>query len=153
MNNISRQKIEKSICAICWVLMPIYLFYVISLTLRGRGDAASSINLTPLYELRRAIRSRHHFYWIKQIMGNIALLMPLGIMVPFMLKIMRGPVRIAALAFCASLGIESLQLISGRGIFELDDLMHNTLGAVIGYFVYLSVTEKVLKEESTANEE
>ena len=38
-----------------------------------------------------------------------------------------------------SIGIEMLQLVFKRGFSEVDDVMHNTLGCLIGYGIYLLV--------------
>lgn len=38
--------------------------------------------------------------------------------------------------FLTSLGIESLQLISGRGIFQIDDIITNTAGSALGYALF-----------------
>ena len=43
---------------------------------------------------------------------------------------------VTAAAFAVSLTIELTQLITKRGLFEFDDMFHNTLGAIIGYGVY-----------------
>lgn len=47
-----------------------------------------------------------------------------------------------------SVGIELLQLVLKRGFSELDDVMHNTLGCIIGYGLYAIIRfgyEKVSK--------
>jgi glycopeptide antibiotics resistance protein len=47
-----------------------------------------------------------------------------------------------------SVGIELLQLIMKRGFSELDDVMHNTLGCIIGFGLYFLIRfgyEKVSK--------
>lgn len=36
--------------------------------------------------------------------------------------------------------IEVIQLISHRGLFEFDDIFHNTLGTVIGIGVFVLIT-------------
>ena len=41
--------------------------------------------------------------------------------------------RILPAVVMFSAGIEILQLVSMRGLFEFDDIIHNTLGAVVGY--------------------
>ncbi|MBS6561434.1 MAG: VanZ family protein, partial [Clostridiales bacterium] len=38
--------------------------------------------------------------------------------------------------FCFSFVIESMQLIFRVGVFDVDDLLMNTIGGVIGYIVY-----------------
>ena len=41
------------------------------------------------------------------------------------------------IASLISLSIELLQLITSRGLFEFDDVFHNSLGAVIGVGLFL----------------
>ena len=41
------------------------------------------------------------------------------------------------IASLISLSIELLQLITSRGLFEFDDILHNSLGAVIGVGLFL----------------
>ena len=38
--------------------------------------------------------------------------------------------------FITSIIIETSQLFFHRGVYELDDLVKNTLGAVIGFFLF-----------------
>lgn len=59
--------------------------------------------------------------------GNVVLFIPLGIALKW---VGMGDVKKAG--FLASLLIETLQLIFALGTFECDDLIHNTLGVVIG---------------------
>ncbi|MBQ7777185.1 MAG: VanZ family protein [Lachnospiraceae bacterium] len=40
------------------------------------------------------------------------------------------------LGFFTSLGIEIMQLITGRGLFQVDDILTNTLGAVLGVLIF-----------------
>lgn len=49
---------------------------------------------------------------------------------------MNGDKKSGPITFCVSLGIEVLQLITGLGSFEVDDLIHNTLGAWLGAMVW-----------------
>mgnify|MGYP002740313482 CR=1 FL=1 len=39
-------------------------------------------------------------------------------------------------AFVTSLGVETFQLITGRGYFQIDDILTNVLGGVIGYWMF-----------------
>ena len=41
------------------------------------------------------------------------------------------------------MGIEILQLVSGRGLCEIDDVVHNLIGAVIGVGVVM-MARKIL---------
>lgn len=42
-----------------------------------------------------------------------------------------------------SVGIEILQLVSGRGLCEIDDVVHNMIGAVIGVGIVM-MARKIL---------
>ena len=150
MKDISKKR-EIIIAVICWILMPIYLYFLVSLTFRGRGCGPRMIKVAPFFELRNMIRSKRYVYWGKQILGNIVLLLPLGVMLPAMFEKLRSPKRIAAVGFCTSLGIEVLQCLSRRGVFEFDDLMHNTAGALIGYGLYYLIDQKVHNRKQTVN--
>ena len=55
---------------------------------------------------------------------------------PVIWKKTRGFFRIFFLTFGFSLAVETIQLISKVGIFDVDDLVLNTLGGIIGYFVF-----------------
>jgi glycopeptide antibiotics resistance protein len=41
--------------------------------------------------------------------------------------------KVALLGFLTSLSIELLQLVLKRGLFEFDDMFHNTFGVILGY--------------------
>ena len=87
----------------------------------------------------------------QEIMANIAMFIPFG----FLLSAILSPARLSSkvrtivvivLALVFSLLIETLQLFMMRGLFERDDLISNSCGAVIGAMLY-SLLEKFLKEK------
>ena len=45
----------------------------------------------------------------------------------------------------ASALIETLQLVLHLGVFDVADIMHNTIGALIGYWVYWLIIRKGLQ--------
>jgi glycopeptide antibiotics resistance protein len=67
---------------------------------------------------------------------NVIMLMPIGILLPIVIGTsMKKGIVIVFIGFLTSFSIEFLQLILKRGLFELDDMFHNTLGVVIGYSI------------------
>lgn len=64
---------------------------------------------------------------------NIELFVPLGFFLPTLFPRFRMLWSVALSGFLFSLTIELLQLLSYR-VTDVDDLLMNTLGAVIGYF-------------------
>ena len=87
----------------------------------------------------------------QEIMANIAMFIPFGFLLSAMLSPTRHSSRmrtivVIVLALAFSLLIETLQLFMMRGLFEWDDLISNSCGAVIGVVMY-GVLEKLLKEK------
>jgi glycopeptide antibiotics resistance protein len=66
---------------------------------------------------------------------NIAMLLPLGIILPLLSPKFQTWKAVLFSAFIFTAFVEVFQLISHRGIFELDDLVHNTIGAMAGYLL------------------
>ena len=90
--------------------------------------------LTPFWEYKELIHNADKFYRLGQIIGNIAMFIPLGV---FLCRINRrfDFVHIGIIGFVFSVFIELTQFLTGRGLLEFDDIFHNTLGDVIGYFI------------------
>ncbi len=70
------------------------------------------------------------------IVENILLFIPYGFLFPLTWKKCKGIVPNVFIGFVTSLLIETLQLVSGRGIFQIDDIITNSLGALIGYLLF-----------------
>ncbi|MCU1806421.1 VanZ family protein [Cytobacillus firmus] len=85
------------------------------------------------------------------IIFNMLLFVPLGFLLPLLGKSMRRFMPVSLISLAVTIGIEVLQLLSRRGIFELDDILHNTVGSISGYFLvmaflaYLERKQKALK--------
>jgi glycopeptide antibiotics resistance protein len=73
---------------------------------------------------------------IMEIVLNILLFIPLGYLVPAVKDAFRKCWKILLLGLGLSVFIEVSQLVLHMGCFDVADLLHNTLGAGIGYFVW-----------------
>ena len=72
---------------------------------------------------------------LRNIILNIMLFLPFGYLLPTLFPRLRWwQVILLGLVFC--LCIESLQLVTKLGYADVDDLINNTLGAVIGFLCY-----------------
>ncbi|MEH7885171.1 VanZ family protein [Bacillus sp. JJ1609] len=143
-------------------LFTIYLFMVISVTLfpfpigfhDQSGDFLISINIVPLISVIANINQIGTAYdgdvlfmvylIIRNVGGNILLLMPLGFLAPILWKRFRSVKAASLLGFSVSVTIELLQLFQRFGggwgrITDIDDVIFNVLGSVIGYLVYVVV--------------
>ena len=97
-------------------------------------------NLIPFYEIIRFFTYRKNVgmkAFVLNMFGNIAAFMPFGFMIPILKQNCREHVRrTAALTFGLSLIIECIQLISRVGSFDVDDLILNTFGGVLGFVCF-----------------
>ncbi len=72
--------------------------------------------------------------WVKtMIVGNLLMFIPMGVLLSLCLKSISRK-DIFKYAILIPLTIEVLQLVAGRS-FDIDDLVMNFLGIVIGYFI------------------
>jgi len=144
-------KHKKSCRVLCWILFAIYvsvlvhfLFFSESLG-RVNLDRTYQYNLIPFREIRR--------FWVYReqigpaasflnLAGNILIFTPFGFFVPAMFRRLRGFFRVVLLGFELSLAVECVQLVTKTGSFDVDDLILNTLGSVIGVLLYMAIQHK-----------
>lgn len=60
---------------------------------------------------------------------------PLGFLLPMIWKRAEAFRTTLLISLGATLLLETMQLLTGTGIFELDDLLHNLIGSLFGYFL------------------
>jgi len=76
------------------------------------------------------------------ILVNVALFMPVGFLWGAQSSL-KPPKRrwfvVLLLGLCLSTGIELFQLFLNKGFVEIDDIIHNTLGCVIGFALWQGV--------------
>ena len=117
-------------------LFSAYIFAVLWLTLIDRQWGERQTELMPFWEVRNLMENISNEYlrnfWLVQIFGNIAMFIPLGVLLPYLLNVTNfKSVFLVSLAFSA--GIEITQYVTGRGLCEFDDVFNNTLGACVGF--------------------
>ncbi len=70
---------------------------------------------------------------IANVLGNVALFLPLGILLPLNLPRLNRQGRLVLIVFLISLTAEVIQRSLGVGVFDVDDILLNTLGGLLGY--------------------
>ncbi len=74
-------------------------------------------------------------------LANIVMFIPLGILLPMIGKPMRHILIAAPVAAACSIGIEAVQLKYHLGACQLDDVLLNTFGFLMGFLVYLALSD------------
>lgn len=79
------------------------------------------------------------------VIGNIIAFVPLGFLTPLILD-KRSIKKISLVGAGISLAFEIIQLATGIGSFDVDDLILNTFGTILGYII-LKLLTRFLKIE------
>lgn len=93
-------------------------------------------NLVPLIETVKMWRGATLRMSIENVGGNLVMFAPFGALMPLLFAKSRRVVVLAGEAFTVSALIEIVQLLSRTRIFDIDDLIFNTVGALVGLGLY-----------------
>lgn len=136
------------------VFLCAYIITVLIITLGSRrADVVSHVALNPFHVYNTAFgviaegvqkygwsELGKRLWWYRGIFGsvclNIFLFKPLGYLSPLSFPRIDRWWKVLLLGFSFSLLIETVQLITKLGWFDASDLLHNTVGAIIGYWIY-----------------
>lgn len=130
----TRRKVTHSV-VISGLLLSFYVSQVIGVTLLNRTmteEARYDLNMIDVYR----IAFEGNSVFMTQLIGNVLLFVPFGILVPVCFRRARGVLKMVAVSFMFSLFIETTQLYTHTGLFELVDLLNNTTGGFIGYLIF-----------------
>lgn len=131
-----------------WGLFTGYIIMVIGVTFLNRGaNYQGGMNLSFLSSYREGWYSYSARHWQFMYL-NIFMFVPFGFLFPLLHSRFQKAGWTIGIASLVTLSIESVQLITGYGIFDVDDLFHNLLGALIGYGIimgFITIKEKRIK--------
>ena len=116
------------------LLFIIYVLLLFELLTGTENSYGSGINNIPFKEIMRYEFGSKMF--IYNVLGNILIFVPFGYFISRYVK----PKKILPIivdALITSVTVETVQLKIGRS-FDIDDIILNIAGAIIGYFVYIA---------------
>lgn len=120
--------LHKELLMLCFILYILLLYYIVTFQDNNYGTN----NFVPFKEIfRYSITSK---LFLKNVIGNIMLFIPFGIFVTYYIK----PDKIyipLLLSVLVSGSIEFAQSMIGRTA-DIDDIMLNVTGGIVGYFIY-----------------
>jgi glycopeptide antibiotics resistance protein len=123
-------------------LLLIYLLALFALALRpSTATAVQWINLVPFSSITQGLRQGGPLFVIN-IIGNIVVFVPVGLLLPLISTRFTTWLRILLAGFAVSLTIEMLQLLSAQRVADVDDLLLNVAGTLVGYSSYMLVRRR-----------
>ena len=122
-----------------WFLVAVYFAMMLSITLFSREPGSRTGVDVKLFETWGNQRLPDRYF-----VENILLFLPFGCFLPIVWPQAENVLTLALSACMISIGIEMAQYITGRGYSQLDDIVTNTAGAVIGYLLFF-ITAKIIR--------
>ena len=126
----------------------------------GRNEPYTTYqyNLESFREIKRYLMYREQIgmvYFAINLLGNVVVFMPFGFLVPVLYREQRKGVHfkghyfrsglfVTFLGFAFSLVVETIQLVTKVGCFDVDDLCLNTFGVILGYICYY-LSKKIIR--------
>ncbi|MCI8886457.1 MAG: VanZ family protein [Hungatella sp.] len=146
-----------------WVLFVMYLialtyfmFFAEAMGRTGNTQAGYAYNLELFKEIRRFYVYRHQLGWkavTLNLGGNVVGFMPFGFFLPIVSRRGRKWYNALLLGFFLSLCIEITQLVFKVGSFDVDDLLLNTIGGILGFCCYKIVQKVRIRRKLRARKE
>ena len=97
-----------------------------------------SVNLEPFHTIRSYVRFYHNTgspVSIMNLLGNVVIMVPLGMLLPVLFRTMRHFWACLPLCALTAVGVEWLQWVTATGAADVDDSILNFLGAALGYLL------------------
>ena len=137
-----QKKTLRNVCLCLFIIYIVILIYFLLLSdLYGRPEGYENYryNVVPFREIARFIQYYERMEpmdVLVNIAGNVLAFSPFGALIRWVRDRKTNVFIAVGYTFGFSLCIEVVQLITKVGVFDVDDLILNTLGGLIGYLGY-----------------
>ena len=126
---------KKAACNIIWLLFFEFVLFVLGMTVFFRPTGTKAMVYPPFWSYACVWRDGDMTV-LHEIILNVVLFVPLGFL--WSIQFSKWPrkwqwLSTMILGVCLSVVIELLQYCFKKGCVEVDDVIHNTLGYVIGF--------------------
>ena len=153
MKKQTKKKLSKNFYRLIFIIYLSLLLYLLFLSERyGRHIRSDHYryNLEPFAEIKRYIRYRDSLSaesFFVNITGNILAFIPMGYLLPRMSWKFKFVQTMLVVVF-STIAIEGLQLVLRVGSFDVDDLILNTFGGLLGFVIYSIMFRKRRKKHA-----
>lgn len=136
---INRRRRKQQKPEVSWVPVTafcVYLAVLFTITFLSREHGSRSEVLDMELFSTWGINDRNNALVVE----NALLFLPFGILCCWNSSKEKKLLRCTLFGAVTSLGIETMQLVTGRGYFQIDDILTNTLGALIGALLFVCIS-------------
>ncbi|MNO23366.1 VanZ like family protein [compost metagenome] len=144
-------KKERLLGIFAWGMFIVYLLVLVRIVLFkdtqiynlfamiGRGQRV--LNIIPITSTFEMMNTTGLLHNLQNIAGNLAMFFPMGILIPLLMN--KGFKQTVVLVIGISVSIEVAQYILAIGISDIDDVILNTVGAIVGWSVFQYIKGKI----------
>ena len=141
MKKETKRKIQviSSLLFILYLILLTYFLFFAENFGRAYTQREYSYNLEPFREIERFWKWRAELGFLvvfTNIAGNVLCFVPFGAILPILNRRARNFFVLLLLSFEFSLLVECAQLILKVGSFDVDDLILNTSGGMLGFLIF-----------------
>ncbi len=153
--SVRKVKIFRAIGKVLFLLYVAFLIYFLFLAeWYGRTEVSEEYryNLELFREIKRFIIYREQlgaFAVFANLAGNILIFVPYGFFIS-MASMSRGFFKTLFFSMGLSLCVEVTQLFTRVGSFDVDDILLNTIGGVLGYIIFL-ICNAIRRKQNVRN--
>ncbi len=135
---INRQRRKKQKEPLSWVpvvIFGIYLAVLLMITFLSRESGSSKGVIDMDLFSTWGINDRNNAFVVE----NVLLFIPYGFLCSWNFRWAKKLWKCTLFGAVTSFGIEFLQLVTRRGFFQIDDILTNVLGTVIGWLLFRGI--------------
>lgn len=132
-DDLKNHRSGKRFLTICFFLYILLIFWITVFS--RKAGSHHEIMLMPFQAWGDSIEDHRHF------VGNFLMMIPTGILLPAINTKWKSWKKIVIVCLVFSFVLEFLQVMTGRGDFQVDDLWSNSLSGLLGYWILLMSEE------------
>jgi glycopeptide antibiotics resistance protein len=134
--DLVREMVVRMMRLISVLFLGAWIVVTLAFTLRAAHPLPGQVvtdNAVPLTTIRIYLDNLSSAFWVSQMAGNLLLMLPIGLFGPLALPWLDRWWRVGLLAILLSSAVELAQLGVPERSADIDDVLVNTLGALLGY--------------------
>ena len=146
-----KHKFNKLQCGAA-ILLSLYIVVLLYFTVTGRYSHEEYGYEIQFFTSYRWFFEHNGEQVLRQLLINFVMLMPVGFLLPVVIKAKYKYLITMALSLLLTVFIETMQLITKCGSFEIDDIINNFVGAVLGMLLYVLCIKLIKQNTNKVNE-
>ena len=140
-----RHKFNKAQCFAA-ILLSLYIVVLLYFTVTGRYSHEEYEYKINFFTSYRWLFKTSGEQLLRQLLINLVMLMPVGFLLPIVITTKHKYLITMVLSLLLTVFIETMQLITKCGSFEVDDIINNFIGAVLGMLIYM-LLNKIIQNQ------